>query len=145
MLTPTDYTDARARGIRPAHIRRTIEQWNAWEAERDAGRVRIVAFVDPYHDPSDFEGFTVRSAEVNGVWGFVAQVRMHPSHEWDTVGSLWGIVLDDFPPLGSRVDEPGLEGYALELERFQAPSGSGCEEDLMHAALRELTLAGEGE
>ena len=160
MLTQTDYTDLRARGFRPSHIRDTIELWNAWEAEHDAGRVRILACADHHFDPSDWDGFRsepganlralqraekeeARFAEANGIWGFIAQVRMHPSMPWQTVDSLWGIVLNDFPPLGSQVDGPWLEGYSLELERLEQPSG--YELDLIHAALRELTLAGEGQ
>ena len=159
MLTRTDYTDARARGIRPTHIRRTIELWNAWEAERDAGRVRIIARADDHFEPSDWEGFRgdpganlralqraekeeARCAEVYGVWGFIAQMRMHPSHEWETVDSIWGIVPGDCLSLGE--EEPGPDYCAeLELERFEEPSG--YEGDLLYAALRELTLAGEGE
>lgn len=159
MLTQTDYTDLRSRGFRPAYIRRTIELWNAWEAERDAGRVRIIACADHHFDPSDWDGFRsepganlralqraekeeARCAEVYGVWGFIAQVRMHPSMPWQTVDSLWGIVPGDCLSLGE--EDPGPDYCAeLELERFKEPSG--CERDLIHAALRELTLAGEGQ
>lgn len=160
MLTRTDYTDLRDRGIRPAYIRRKIELWNAWEAEHDAGRARIIACPDWNFEPSDWEGFQsepganlralqwaeneeARCAEVYGVWGFLAQVRMHPSMPWQTVDSLWGIVLDDAPPLGSQVDGPGLECYSLHLKRLEEPSG--YEDDLIYAALNELTLIGEGE
>ena len=159
MLTRTDYTDARARGIRPAHIRDTIELWNAWEAERDAGRVRIIACADHHFEPSDWEGFRgepganlralqraekeeARCAEVYGVWGFIAEVRMHPSMPWQAVDSIWGIVPGDCLSLGE--EESGPDYCAeLELERLEEPSG--CERDLIHAALRELALIGEGQ
>ena len=163
MLTRTDYTDARSRGFRPRMIRRWVELWNAWEAEREAGRVRILACPDlDFSECTDWEGFrdepgaNLRAlarmekeqawrVENYGAWGFVAQVRACPFDEWTEVDSIWGIVPDRYLPLGAEVHRASMESYTLELGRFEEPSGCGCEWDLLHAALHELNLSGEGQ